>query len=90
MNAFPTLRQIESPYGAFVTSENGMTLLDYFAAKAMQSLIERREKITNLFELEKEFQDHQTEIIADLAYTYAQAMIKTREINNGTREINNG
>ena len=41
-------------------------------------------------ELEKEFQDHQTEIIADLAYTYAQAMIKTREINNGTREINNG
>ena len=70
-------------------SGNEFTLLDYFAAKALQSLIERREKITDLCELENEFEPRENEIIADLAYTYAQAMMKTREINNGTREINN-
>ena len=69
MNAFPTLRQIESPYGAFVTSENGMTLLDYFAAKAMQV------ELSNNAATEKEWREY----IAKLCYQMADAMLKARK-----------
>ena len=67
MNAYPTLRQIQSPYGAFVTSENGMTLRDYFAAKAMQAMLND----TTIYEN-----------VAKYAYKMADEMMKARD-NNG-------
>jgi hypothetical protein len=59
------------------------TLLDYFAAKAMQSLIARRGNFTDTTDLENEFETGENKIIADLAYTYAQAMINARDTFNG-------
>ena len=59
------------------------TLLDYFAAKAMQSLIARRDKFHDPMELENEFLENENKIVAELAYTYATAMIKARDIFNG-------
>lgn len=35
MDAFPTFRQIDSMYGKYQEGEAGMTLRDYFAAKAI-------------------------------------------------------
>ena len=59
------------------------TLLDYFAAKAMQSLIARRGNFTDTTDLENEFETGENQIIADLAYIYAQAMLKARDTFNG-------
>jgi len=72
MNAFPTLRQIESPYGAFVTSENGMTLRDYFAAKAMQGTL----AMNNGGSMSKRE-------IAKWCYQMADAMMEAREHKHG-------
>jgi hypothetical protein len=55
------------------------TLLDYFAAKAMQSLIARRGNFTDTIDLEHEFEEEDNKVIANLAYFYAQAMLKARE-----------
>ena len=63
MNAFPTLRQIQSPYGAFVTCESGMTLRDYFAAKAMQTILHGSSNY---------------ETVAKHAYAMADEMMKAR------------
>jgi hypothetical protein len=49
------------------TDELGMTLRDYFAAKAMQSLILL------------DYVHDNSDSIADKAYTMANAMLKTRE-----------
>jgi len=68
MNAFPTLRQIESPYGAFVTSENGMTLRDYFAARAMEAMLHGTTGREN---------------IAKYAYAMADSMMEEREKKHG-------
>lgn len=46
----------------------GMTLRDYFAAKAMQAIIADTTSICSSVEL-----------VASLAYQYADAMIKVRE-----------
>ena len=46
--------------------EHGMTLRDYFAAKAMQALLPK-------VDLDKH------KLIADTAYDYADAMMKARE-----------
>ena len=55
----------------YVTEENepGMTLRDYFAAKAMQSLLAR-----STFGIEDDPCD-----VSSTAYDYADAMIKARE-----------
>lgn len=47
--------------------EHGMTLRDYFAAKAMQAMLSRRESITC-----------PDEILAQDAYNTADAMMKAR------------
>ena len=44
MNAFPTLKQVENGFANYLITEPGMTLRDYFAAKAMQALIQRDEQ----------------------------------------------
>ena len=50
--------------------EHGMTLRDYFAAKAMQALIEKYDESPVEISLE--------------AYEFADAMLKQREDNNGS------
>ena len=55
------------PY-EFGSCNRGMTLRDYFAAKAMQAFLSRRESITC-----------PDEIIAQDAYNAADAMLKARE-----------
>jgi hypothetical protein len=51
------------------TSDGGMTLRDYFAAKAMQAIVSHEPTFA------KEF----VEMSAKDAYTYADAMLKARE-----------
>ena len=52
---------------------NGMTLRDYFAAKAMQGAIAH-----GLFNADKASSDY-AEYVATVAYVYADAMLKARE-----------
>jgi hypothetical protein len=64
--AFPIERQtIAEQYGSV-----GMTLRDYFAAKAMQGLLELTPK---------DKQQWTNKIIAETAYGMADAMMKARE-----------
>ena len=51
------------------TQESGMTLRDYFAAKAMQSLLWNQD-----VDLESK------EDVAEVAYAYADAMLKERDL----------
>lgn len=53
--------------------QDGMTLRDYFAAKAMQGAITH-----GLFNADKTSLDY-SEYIANIAYVYADAMLKARQ-----------
>ena len=66
--AFPTTQYASgiSPSG----HDQGMTLRDYFAAKAMQALIEKYDESPVEISLE--------------AYEFADAMLKQREDSNGS------
>jgi len=55
------------------THEFGMTLRDYFAAKAMQSLTHR------LFAYQVLESEHYAEDVSKAAYLMADAMMKARE-----------
>lgn len=57
------------PTPAHNLANDGMTLRDYFAAKAMQGIIGRPDSSTNW----------STEIYARSAYAMADAMLKARE-----------
>ena len=61
-----------NPWG--VAEKGGMTLRDYFAAKAMQSLFAGA--IADAFTLD---QDINCDMAARIAYTMADAMLKARE-----------
>lgn len=54
----------------------GMTLRDYFAAKAMQSILDSGHH----FNIERSIV---SKAVAELAYYYADAMLKAREVKNG-------
>jgi hypothetical protein len=58
-----------APAGVAHITEQGMTLRDYFAAKAMQAIIGRED---NRFTTTLEF-------VGGKAYQYADAMLKARE-----------
>ena len=58
--AFPTLAD-----NGHTTNQDGMTLRDYFAAKAMQGMLAAAE-------------NYQTIQLADYAYSVADAMLKER------------
>ena len=67
MKAFPWLEKIDStdPTVMNPISHGGMDLRDYFAAKAMQSLIEDEHDCSDW--------------LSKRAYEYADAMMKARE-----------
>ena len=68
--AFPTKRRVQRD--GYLTNEyepvGGMTLRDYFAAKAMQSM-----------NLRPDYEDASALLIAMDAYALADAMLKARE-----------
>jgi len=66
--AFPT-GIITDGKGKIIYGSNGMTLRDYFAAKAMQSMNSR-----------PDYEDTPADVIALDAYAIADAMIKVREL----------
>ena len=65
--AFPTGTGGNTPYS------NGMTLRDYFAAKAMQALITGPDVVDDHYE------DDTNEYVAVRSYFIADAMLKARE-----------
>jgi len=65
--AFPT-GIITNDKGLIIGGSNGMTLRDYFAAKAMQSMNSR-----------EDYLDAPADAIALDAYALADAMLKARE-----------
>ena len=65
--AFPVPYSNEND-GPTVMPSEGMTLRDYFAAKAMQGL------------LINEYKDFVMEEFAEMAYAMADAMLKAREV----------
>ena len=71
MKAFPTTIDNEG----YQIDHQGMDLRDYFAAKAMQALI-NDEKLKNTI---IDMNDHVSKVIPKLVYEYANEMIKARE-----------
>lgn len=74
MKAFPTEHPIA---GMMDLKSDGMDLRDYFAAKAMQGLIG-----INLSNLQEKYDLKKSEMIAVLAYNYADAMMLAKEAKN--------
>ena len=74
--AFPQERTL--PCGSHEECE-GMTLRDYFAARAMQSTF-----YPAILESIRIDQDLNCDKIAEFAYTMADAMIAVREASNGS------
>ena len=66
--AFPTFRQIDSIYGKYQEGEAGMTLRDYFAAKAMQTMLHGTTSREN---------------VARYAYSMADEMLAVRGQKHG-------
>lgn len=66
--AFPAEEDTEYPSAVVTTKHQGMTLRDYFAAKAMQGL---------LLDDNGDFSDPNW--MAETAYAYADAMLKERQ-----------
>jgi hypothetical protein len=69
MKAFPTTYRNYDE--SILTDCTGMTLRDYFAAKAMQALVAKTVS-----------EDEPAEIAAEAAYIFADAMMQAREIND--------
>lgn len=76
MKAFPYVREVPSNqvgYKAY-THEDGMDLRDYFAAKAMQAIINNSDK--------KSISIEEIDLwVGNYAYTVADAMMKARIIH---------
>ena len=66
--AFPTGLITDPRNGQIIGGSNGMTLRDYFAAKAMQGMLSENSGIR-----------YPTDELVDFAYKVADAMMKVRE-----------
>lgn len=77
--AFPRMSHTNC-YGLMLEEQNGMTLRDYFAAKAMQSLIAMRDYEPWPFGLDmsKDDDDTQLGVAVRTAYYIADAMLAER------------
>jgi hypothetical protein len=71
LSAFPWI----TDDGERIQGEKGMTLRDYFAAKAMQSYTSDKEFVDACAFMEKDVKEE----IARVAYAQADAMLKARE-----------
>jgi hypothetical protein len=74
--AFPGVDELSKPY-------EGMTLRDYFAAKAMQAAIQHHgvydETQNRGLETTATILEYHCDAMASTAYVYADAMLKARE-----------
>lgn len=61
------------------TAEHGMSLLDYFAAAALQGMLSSDSTIDTVVRLAKSGGKPLEEYIASMAYGYADAMLAKRE-----------
>lgn len=82
--AFPVTIQHVTDTGIWPEAIHGMTLRDYFAAKAMQAQIQTRHKslvhlVRNALGMPFETLSATNESAAKCAYAYADAMLKARE-----------
>lgn len=70
------------PYGygtdKYERSESGMTLRDYFAAKAMQSIISNPDLIRACNIVGRESGQTNSQALAETSYLFADAMLKER------------
>ena len=58
---------------------SGMTMLDYFAAKAMQSIISDKDMMSACLQIAKaDRHDNPAQTVAEKAYAFANQMIKER------------
>lgn len=71
--AFPRTGVGNAGVGYDVPSQDGMTIRDYFAAKAMAAMIPDRDRSGN------RIWDEKCSWIADLSYDIADAMLAERE-----------
>lgn len=72
--AFPGPYMDDKGYMEVIAKQQGMTLRDYFAAKAMQALLAHPDCAT----------DQPAEVFARTAYVAADAMLKAREVASGS------
>lgn len=77
--AFPH-KQSHEQFQYSETVHHGMTLRDYFAAKAMQSLLSSQKHISNINILARECSISETEALAKISYDFSDAMLKHREL----------
>jgi hypothetical protein len=79
--AFPTKHPAQDPRASGFYTEDGMTLRDYFAAKAMQSFISASQSGTAFGVSADGLQNCAN--VAIVSYTMADAMLRAREANHG-------
>jgi len=88
--AFPSNGYVASSLGDLTTSEKGMTLRDYFAAKAMQAIIAMRQENQNGDFVSKNDGLMQSRYalnyVAQTSYEMADAMMQARLKNGGKDE----
>ena len=79
--AFPAYADLGSRenYASGKTVEQGMSLRDYFAAKAMQALTQSEQFLREASEWRKIDGEDVEDAIAGSAYDLADAMLKARE-----------
>lgn len=82
-NAFPTMEHGYNIQGiSTVFTYEGMTLRDYFAAKAMQSMISNQEMFRNLcvdIDSSRDEKDKIEDYISQSSFDFADAMLKERQ-----------
>lgn len=80
--AFPGLKKVDVSETGYLTAdfEKGMSLRDYFAAKAMSGLVIIEIYIGGSFTEEEH--EKNNENIAKMSYNIADAMIRERDKNN--------
>jgi hypothetical protein len=74
--AFPCDEQIRD--SMIYQPERGMSLRDYFAAKAMQSRLSAYESLVPLHEYAKDTGQEFAKVVADQSYDMADAMLRAR------------
>ena len=80
--AFPTPRLEMNDEGvvtAFAVMADGMTLRDYFAAKAMQSILRGYDVVNSFEDEEVDDPEGMPNLIAQDAYVMADAMLEARK-----------
>jgi hypothetical protein len=75
--AFPTKRNVSDPRNDGFITEEGMTLRDYFAAKAMNALLSSIDEDTTRYL--PDANEDRALMIANHAYLVADAMLAKRE-----------